>query len=193
MDGVGERMQQSREAAFEAWASARVASLLRFGFALTHDEGAAEDLVESALVRAALAHCDLTNGDAERYARRMMVAEQQRAWRRPRRRAGVTAECTDPPAAAPAPDVVDLWAAEAAERREAADQRETVEQRDDEELAARDRVWRELVDLPPRQRAVLVLRCYERRSAPEVAALLACSVERVEREARDARAVLGWR
>ena len=91
------------EIAFETWAGARVASLLRFGFALTQDEGAAEDLVESALVRTALARCDLANGDAERYARRMMVAEQQRAWRRPRRRVGVTAECNDPPAAAPAP------------------------------------------------------------------------------------------
>jgi hypothetical protein len=79
--------------------------LLRFGFALTQDEGAT-DLVESALVRTAPARRDHVNGDAERYARRAMVAEQQRSWRRPRRRAGVTAECTDPPAAAPAPGVV---------------------------------------------------------------------------------------
>jgi RNA polymerase sigma factor (sigma-70 family) len=169
-------MEPDREAAFEVWASSRLASLLRFGFALTHDEGVAEDLVESALVRTALARRELTNGDAERYARRMMVAEQQRAWRRPRRRAGVTAECFDPPAAAPAPDVVDLCAAEAEEEAE---------------LAARDRVWRELVELPPRQRAVLVLRCYERRSAPEVAAVLACSVDTVERDERGARVSLG--
>jgi RNA polymerase sigma factor (sigma-70 family) len=167
-------MHDHDDAAFEAWAGARLAALLRFGFALTHDEGVAEDLVESALVRTALARRDLAGGDAERYARRVMVAEQQRAWRRPRRRAGVTAECIDPPAAAPAPDVVDVVAAEAEEGADA-------------ELAARDRVWRELVALPPRQRAVLVLRCYERRSAPEVAAVLACSVDRVERDTHGAR------
>jgi RNA polymerase sigma factor (sigma-70 family) len=166
-------MKPADEGVFQRWASERLASLLRFGFALTHDEGAAEDLVESALVRTALAGRDLASGDAERYARRMMVAEQQRAWRRPRRRAGVTAECIDPPAAAPAPDVV----AEPEERADA-------------ELAARDRVWRDLVELPPRQRAVLVLRCYERRSASEVAAVLACSVDSVERETRGARAWL---
>jgi RNA polymerase sigma factor (sigma-70 family) len=167
-------MRNDDEVAFEAWANARLASLLRFGFALTHDEGAAEDLVESALVRTALAKTDLASGEAEQYVRRMMVAGKRRAWWRPRRRAGVTAASSIPPAAAPAPDVVDLPALEA----------------DEAELAERDRVWRELVDLPPRQRAVLVLRCYERRPAREVAELLACSEESVRREERGALASL---
>ena len=62
--------------AFEVWARERASSLLRFGFALTHDEGAAEDLVEHALVRTALAHCDLNgSGDADRFARQLMVSE----------------------------------------------------------------------------------------------------------------------
>jgi RNA polymerase sigma factor (sigma-70 family) len=172
-------MSDHDDRAFEAWARPRLASLLRFGFAITHDEGAAEKLVESALMRTALAWRDLSELDAERYARRVMVAGQQRAWRRPRRRVGVTAARFDPPAAAPAPDVVDLVA-------EPQDEQEA-------ELVARDRVWRDLVDLPPRQRAVLVLRCYERRPAREVAEVLACTVETVERDERDALASLGAR
>jgi len=170
-------------AAFEVWASARLASLLRFGFAITHDEGAAEDLVEHALVRTALARRDLiASGEAERYARHAMVAEQQRSWRRPRRRAGVTAARSDPSAAALAPD----------DAPAAADLAVTVGDgdTDDIELSERDRVWRELVDLPPRQRAVLVLRCYEDRARADVAA---CTVDAVERDELDAIAALGVR
>lgn len=159
---------EARFTTFETWANARLASLLRFGFALTHDEGAAEDLVEHGLVRTALARRDLVaGGEADRFVRHAMVSEQQRSWRRPRRRAGVTAASSCPPAAALTPD--------------------------DVELAERDRVWRDLVDLPPRQRAVLVLRCYEDRATEDVAATLECSVDAVERDELDAIAALGVR
>ena len=48
-------MNQDDEQAFTEWATARLAPLMRFGFALTHDEAAAEDLVQTALVRTLLA------------------------------------------------------------------------------------------------------------------------------------------
>ena len=54
-------------------------------------------------------------------------------------------------------------------------------------------MWRELIALPPRQRAVLVLRCYEDRAPDDVAATLACSVAAVQRDEHDAIAALGVR
>jgi RNA polymerase sigma factor (sigma-70 family) len=149
------------QGAFEEWVGARLSPLVRFGFALTHDEGGAEDLVESALVRTMLAWPELhVSGDPEAYARRMMVAEQEGTWRRPRRRPEPAAARGDLGFAEVAPEEV--------------------------ELVERDRVWRELVDLPPRQRAVLVLRFYEGRSERDVAAVLACSVAMVANETREA-------
>ena len=93
-----------------------------------------------------------------------MVNEQRSAWRRQRRHPEVRLE--------------PLGAGEEFRPEEA-------------ELVERDRVWRELVNLPPRQRAVLVLRFYEDRSEHDVAALLACSVDTVNDETRAAIATLG--
>ena len=147
--------------AFEDWAGSRLSPLVRFGFALTHDEGGAEDLVESALVHTLRAWPELRgDGDPDAYARRMMVAEQESRWRRPRGR-------PEPPAVRD-----DLGFAEVAP--------------EEVELVERDRVWRELVDLPPRQRAVLVLRYYEGRSGRDVAAILGCPVAAVTSETREA-------
>jgi RNA polymerase sigma-70 factor (sigma-E family) len=150
--------------AFSDWAHARLAPLVRFGFALTHDEGAAEDLVQVALVRTLLAWPRLRNrADPEPYVRRVMVNEQVSAWRRQRRHPEV---CLDP-----------LGADEAFRPDEA-------------ELVERDRVWRELINRPPRQRAVLVLRFYEDRSEREVAAILGCSVGTVKSQTSKALAKL---
>jgi RNA polymerase sigma-70 factor (sigma-E family) len=150
--------------AFTDWALTRLGPLVRFGFALTHDEGAAEDLVQSALVRTLLAWPRLRNrGDPEPYVRRVMVNEQMSAWRRQRRHPEVR---------------LDPLAAEEAFRP------------DEAELVERDRVWRELVNLPPRQRAVLILRFYEDRSEREVAAMLGCSLGTVKSQTSKALAKL---
>ena len=157
-------MNQDDEGAFSEWATARLAALVRFGFALTHDEGTAEDLVQLALVRTLLAWPRLRNqGDPEPYVRRVMVNEQVSAWRRQRRHPEVT---PDPPGAGEA------------------------YRPDEAELVERDRVWRELVHLPPRQRAVLILRFYEDRSEREVASVLGCSVGTVKSHTSKALAKL---
>src|SRR5262245_55838120 len=46
----------------------------------------------------------------------------------------------------------------------------------DEDPAARDEVWQEILHLPPRQRAAIVLRFYEDLSERESAEILGCSV-----------------
>ena len=142
------------EQAFSEWATGNLAPLLRFGFALTHDEGGAEDLVQTALARTVLAWPRLRNQvDPGAYVRRIMVNEQRSAWRRQRRHPEVRLEPMGDGEAFPP---------------------------DEARLVERDRVWRELVNLPPRQRAVLVLRFYEDRSEREVATLLGCSVGTVK-------------
>ena len=158
-------MDANAETAFKQWAEGALAPLVRFGFALTHDEGAAEDLVESALVRALLAWPEVAaNEDPGHYARRMMVNELAHAWRAPR----APSEATDAPPQIPSSELAP----------------------EDADLVERDRVWRERVDLPPRPRSVLVLRCYEARSEHEVAAILGCPVEIVRSESHAAIAAL---
>jgi RNA polymerase sigma factor, sigma-70 family/RNA polymerase sigma-70 factor, sigma-E family len=152
------------EQAFTEWATTHLGALVRFGFALTHDEGGAEDLVQTALTRTLLAWPRLRNQvDPGQYVRRVMVNEQRSAWRSRRRHPEVRFE--------------PLGVADAFPPDEA-------------ELVERDRVWRELVNLPPGQRAVLVLRFYEDRPEREVAALLGCSVGTVKSQTSKALAKL---
>jgi RNA polymerase sigma factor (sigma-70 family) len=56
--------------------------------------------------------------------------------------------------------------------------------------AERDAMWRALRRLPPRQRAVLVLRYYDDNTEQEIADLLECSVGTVKSQASKALAKL---
>jgi len=151
------------ELAFTEWAAERLGPLVRFGFALTHDEGGSEDLVEIALARTFLEWPALrARGNPDHFAHRVMVNDLD-SWRRHRKRPEVT--------------VIDIDLTTAFDADEA-------------ELAERDRIWREIVNVAPRARAVLVLRFYERRSEQEVAALLGCSVESVRASTAEGIATL---
>jgi RNA polymerase sigma factor (sigma-70 family) len=158
-----DEMHPEAELAFTEWAAARLASLVRFGFALTQSEGGAEDLVESALARTFLAWPAVAlRGNPEHYARRVMINELD-SRRRHRKRPEVSVAD------------IDLT---------------TMFDADEAEIAERDRIWREIVNVAPRPRAVLVLRFYERRSEHEVAELLGCSVESVRAYAAEGMATL---
>ncbi len=139
--------------AFDAFARARLAELLRFGYALTGDQDMAADLVQDALVRTGLRWSRVRAADPEGYVRRIMVNTQISWWRR-RRREQLTASPPD---------------------------------RGYEPPAADDSMWILLAGLPPRQRAVLVLRYYEDLSEVQIAAALGCSVGTVKSQA--ARAI----
>jgi RNA polymerase sigma-70 factor (sigma-E family) len=137
-------MGEGEPVSFDAFVAARYASLVRAAYLLTGDRGHAEDLVQSALLRAYPAWGRGGPEHPEAYVRTVMVRLALR-WRNRRWRGEVpTAEL---------PDLPDLPLRE----RDGADPG-----------PVRDA----LRALPVDQRAVLVLRFYEQLSVEETAAVL---------------------
>jgi RNA polymerase sigma-70 factor (sigma-E family) len=149
---------------FDEWATARVPSLLRFGYLVTGSVDAAEEAVQTALAQA-LASWDRVSGagDPERYVRRMVANAHVSGWRAFGRRVSPVAEVRE------ATDLV----------------------RDPSEAVARhDAVWRVCRALPERQRAAVVLRFYEDLDYPEIAATLGCAEATVRSQVHRALAAL---
>jgi RNA polymerase sigma-70 factor (sigma-E family) len=139
--------------------TARMPSLLRFGLLLTGSPADAEDLVQTALARTALRWPSVRRRDhPEPYVRQAMVRLHVNRWRSVLSRERLHAEVPD--RAATAADM------------EAVDERHAV--------------WAALAALPPRQRAVLVLRYYEDMSEAAIAATLRCSPGTVKSQAAKA-------
>ena len=150
---------------FEEWLLAREGSLHRTARLLTHDPHAAQDLVQTTLAKLYLAWDRIADRDnVDAYARRILVNEHRSTWRRASTRREFA---TDSPP----------------ERGEAAREYD----------GTRDAVWRFVCTLPPRQRAVIVLRYYEELTEPEVADLLGISVGTVKSQAHRALAALRTR
>ena len=144
-------MRAEHETAFEAFVAARSDDLLRVGHLLTNDRGHAEDLVQTALLKAYRHWGRISGEDAYPYVRRVLVTSAA-SWRRRR----TTQEIVSLPALdAPEPDQTDV-------------------------LAERDRMATALSTLPPRMRAVLVLRYGEDLGEAATAAALGCSVNTVK-------------
>jgi len=154
---VDERVRQD----FTEFVTARSAELLRLAYVLTGDRHAAEDLLQSALTKAA-AHWGRIHGAPEGYVRQIMYHEQVSWWRR-RARRPVTLVARVP-------------------ERPAQDQMVMVEAR----LALRDA----LLALPPGKRAMLVLRYLEDLPEARVADILGCSVGTVRSQTHKAIAQL---
>jgi RNA polymerase sigma-70 factor (sigma-E family) len=148
---------------FRAFVTARSTSLLWFAHVLTGDRQLAEDVVQTALAKTALAWPRIRRKDRpEAYVRRAIVnthlnAQRRRPWlERPH---GVLLES------------IDLRQPES-------------------ELDDRDEMWQALAELAPRQRAVLVLRYYEDLSEADIAEVLGCSRGTVKSQASKALAHL---
>jgi RNA polymerase sigma-70 factor (sigma-E family) len=142
---------------FTAFARNRTQALLRSAYLLTGDQHLAEDLVQASLARTYLAWRRLDDpANAEAYTRRVMYRLQVSSWRRRRVREAVTADLPEP--RHPGNDPTD-----------AADLR----------IALRAALLR----LPPRQRAVLVLRFFEDHTEAEAAELLDVSIGTVKSQA----------
>ncbi|GCD92099.1 SigE family RNA polymerase sigma factor [Nocardioides sp. LS1] len=147
---------------FEEWLVAREPSLQRLALLLTGDPHSAQDLVQTSLAKLYLAWDRLEDREhLDGYARRVLVNEHRSAWRRPwRRREVVTAEVPDVPTSS----------------------------RSGPDVHAE--VWAFVATLPPRQRAVLVLRYYEELTEAETADVLGISVGTVKSQASRALAAL---
>ena len=146
---------------FSEFVAARSARLIRLAYVLTGDQHAAEDLLQNSLVKAA-AHWGRIHSAPEAYVRRIMYHEQV-SWLRRRARRRETAM-----AQVPEPATGDGAAGVAAR------------------LALRDA----LLALPPRRRAVLVLRYLEDLPEAQVAEILGCSVGTVRSQSHRAIAQL---
>jgi RNA polymerase sigma-70 factor (sigma-E family) len=139
------------EAGFEAFVAARSDDLLRFAVLLVRDHGHAEDLVQTALVKAYRRWNRIAAVDPYPYVRRVLVTCAA-SWRRLR----TTQEIVSLPARETAgPDLNDGFG----DREQMADA---------------------LATLPPRMRAVLVLRYAEDLSEAATAEALGCSVATVK-------------
>jgi RNA polymerase sigma-70 factor (sigma-E family) len=148
---------------FDAFVRARSRPLLQAAWLLTGDWPAAEDLLQSALVKVYLSWGRIRReGNADAYARRVLVTTYITGWRR-RWRSEVPSETL--------PDQV-AWRDQFA----ASDLRHVV--------------VHALRQLPRRQRAVVVLRYYCDLSEREVAEALGCSEGTVKSQAAKGLAAL---
>jgi RNA polymerase sigma-70 factor (sigma-E family) len=139
---------------FAEFAAGALPSLLRFAHVLTGDPSSAEDLVQTALGRCLRAWRLRKIDDPNAFVRKVMVNSYATWHRRNRRRETAVA---DPPEAIA----------------------EDMSGRVDD----RDAMCRALLSLPPRQRAVIVLRYYADLSEQEIAAVMGTSPGTVKSQA----------
>ncbi|MFG2039451.1 SigE family RNA polymerase sigma factor [Dactylosporangium sp. NPDC048998] len=154
-------METSQEAEFAAFVTERAHTLLKTAYALTGDRHAAEDLVQTALAKAFARWRRID--EPEPYLRRMIYNDFVSGRRSPRSRAEITV--------AKPPD-------HAGGRYMESD------------TALRLLLRDALQTLPPRQRAVLILRYFEDLSVEETAAVLSCRQGTVASQASRALAKL---
>ncbi|MFI6254676.1 SigE family RNA polymerase sigma factor [Micromonospora zamorensis] len=148
---------------FEEYVGSRGPALFRLARLLTGDEHRAEDLTQEVLSQAYVHWRKISRADRpDVYVRRMLVNANNSWWRRRSSRELV----------------VDTFADRA--------------QRGDlgREAADRDEMWRLILGLPERQRAVLVLRFYEDLDDATIAQILDCSPVTVRTHAMRALANL---
>jgi RNA polymerase sigma-70 factor (sigma-E family) len=139
--------------------------LVRTAYAVSGDLGVAEDAVQTAFAKAYRGWRRISRLEApDAYLRRMVVNEVLNDRRRARRRHEVSS-ATPPDRQAHGVGDPD----------------------------AHDEMWRALATLPPRQRAVLVLRYYEDLSEQQIADALGCRPGTVKSQAAAALATLRTR
>ena len=137
--------------------------LVRTAYAVSGDLGVAEDAVQTACAKAYRSWRRISRMEApDAYLRRMVVNEVLNDRRLARRRHEVTS--AEPPELAGAGG--------------------------HDDALAHDEMWRAVSSLPPRQRAVLVLRYYEDLSEQQIADALGCRPGTVKSQASAALASL---
>ena len=155
-------MDTSVESEFTEFVVRRSHALLRVAYALTGDAHAAEDLVQQALAKA-FVHWRRIHGEAEPYVKRIIYHDSASRWRRRSHRAETTMAA--PPDLTRIPDA-------------------------SHDTHLRLLLRAALLGLPPRQRAVLVLRYLEDLSVEATAEILGCRPGTVASQASRALAKL---
>lgn len=146
---------------FADFVAVRSVELLRLAYVLAGDQHSAEDLLQSALTKAA-AHWGRIHSAPESYVRRIMYREQINRWRRStRNRETAVAQVPEPATQDPTAGT-------------------------DTRMALRGA----LLALPPGKRAVLVLRYLEDLPETQVAEILGCTVGTVRSQTHKAIAQL---
>lgn len=148
---------------FEEWLVAREPSLHRLAHMLADQPHDADDLVQKTLAKMYLAWDRLhERHNIDTYARRVLINEHRTTWSRTQRRLEVITD--KPPELAPAGA---------------------------QSQGKNSEVWAFVASLPPRQRAVIVLRYYEGLTESEIADVLGVAVGTVKSQA--SRAIAGLR
>lgn len=160
-------MKPDHEREFREFVAARSADLLRTAYFLTGDVHRAQDLLQTALMTCARRWSKIDNREQPMaYVRQAMYRHQVNWWRARQRR----------------PEVL------AAVSQDRPGQRDLAE-----DLVLRDSLMSALRSLPPRQRAVVLLRYYEDLPEAEVARILNISLGTVRSQASKALAKLRTR
>jgi RNA polymerase sigma-70 factor (sigma-E family) len=155
-------MQSNGDAeAFRAFVVTRTPHLMRTAHLLTGGHGDADDLVQSALVKVYLAWDKVVCADDPvAYIQKILYTTAIRQRRLRLRHSSIPTSVRAPA------------------------------QTDDLDVARRDDLRRALLDLPVRQRAIVVLRFYEDKSVTQTAALMGCSEGTVKSQTSKALAKL---
>jgi RNA polymerase sigma-70 factor (sigma-E family) len=153
---------RAKDDEFTAYLHARQPSLLRTAYLLTGDRNTAEDVLQTSLAKLYLAWDRVRDRDSvDAYVRRIMVNENNSMWRRGwKKREFATEELPDR------------------------------EIRDNYDEGTNDALWQVVQSLPPKARAVVVLRYYEQLSEAETADMLGISVGTVKSQCSRALAAL---
>ncbi len=153
----------TKDAEFTEYLHARQPSLLRTAYLLTGDRHQAEDVLQTSLAKLYLAWDKVQDrSSVDAYVRRIMVNENNSLWRRGWKKREYATEVL--PEGAPHLDEYD-------EGRSAA-------------------LWQVVRTLPPKARAVVVLRYYEQLSEAETADVLGISIGTVKSQSSRAIAAL---
>lgn len=154
---------ERRDAEFTEYLAARQAALLRTAYLVCGDRHQAEDVLQTALAKLYLSWDKVHDrGAVDAYVRRIIVNETTSAWRRPWHR-----------------------------RERATDQvPETAAHHDEYDEGRSAALWDVVRSLPPKARAVVVLRYYEQLSEAETAETLGVSKGTVKSQSSRAMALL---
>ncbi|WP_131105094.1 SigE family RNA polymerase sigma factor [Ornithinimicrobium sufpigmenti] len=151
------------DAEFVEFVRARQHQLIRAARLYCGDHHAAEDLVQDALVKLASRWESVREGSPDAYVRRILYRDAVSRWRKWGREVPYAVQAGEPDLldSETAPAEVDAWV-DGSQVRQA------------------------LAELPPRQRAVIVLRYFEDLSEADIADALGCSTGTVKSQASKA-------